>query len=193
MGNLGTADIRPIIVNQLTAAIADDPEFEPPRLHGEENILLVQDLRLRVTHSLDGCAQSMSVGDISLDLDISSRLCSPIQIDRRTIRCARGLTLGSLPGPIWCFSPGAPSRGQIGELEKTGIELDHLAQKDDRTVFLEDVLTIEKLPAAVLGVVSDQDERRIASKDSLQGHDHGVRRICKPPVGSHEPFSPFDP
>ena len=95
------------------------------------------------------------------------------------------LTHGSGPGLIATGSPGVAASGQVGEFEEAGIELSHLAQINDERILLEDVLAVQELPGAIVFVMRDQQQFRLALKDALERDDLGALVVGESPTGVH--------
>ena len=74
-----------------------------------------------------------------------------------------------------------PARSNVRDFQHGRIELDDLAQSNDRRVAFLRVAGAEKLPAVVVLVMSDVQDRLAAEDDRPQSDDCTVRQLIEWP------------
>ena len=68
---LGAGGVGPVVVDQLARAVAKHPQLEPAMGHGEEGVVLVDELRVGIVAERAGQRQQgIDAGDAGLDFDI---------------------------------------------------------------------------------------------------------------------------
>lgn len=110
----------------------------------------------------------------------------------------RSVKMGPRLGALWVVESGLHAgdsrrrspQGKIRQGRDGRVELQHFVQADDHSVRGADRASIEELPAAIVLVVADPQDRPTLFNDRPQRDHRHVRRIGKWPVCGHrqQPF-----
>src|SRR5829696_2032432 len=78
-------------------------------------------------------------------------------------------------------APGGPARQQVGDLSQGWIEVDRTGHADQHGLIEVDLVAVEELPAVVVGVMTDKQDRR-ALEHGSDGDRRRIRRLIEGPV-----------
>src|SRR5262249_19679605 len=80
---------------------------------------------------------------------------------------------------------GDPAEGEVGQFEDAGVQPGHLPERDKGRLFNGDLASVQELPAAVILIVRDPEDRGLAPDDPLEGEDGQVLGVYERRVGGH--------
>lgn len=94
---------------------------------------------------------------------------------------SRLLARTPLPRRSRGLPPSLPAERQVGQLGEAAVPRNHAPQADDHTIGDVEGASGEELPAAIVSLMDDEEDRLAAVDDLTRGDRGEVRRVSERP------------